>query len=56
MMQKKEYLIEPVELRRIRAQLEYRLHLKENVKELQVHQQKETKGKKTLFAKLKKLF
>ncbi len=54
-MEKKEYLIEPVQLKRIRSQLEYRLRLQENIKELQTKQQTEEE-KKGMFAKLKKLF
>lgn len=55
-MQKKEYLIEPVQLKRIKAQLEYRLRLQNNIKELQTRQQTDETEKQTLFARLKKLF
>ena len=53
-MQKREYLIEPVHLRRIKSQLEYRLRLQQNIKELQTPQQKQEE-KSGLLAKLKSL-
>ena len=54
MMQKKEYLIEPVHLKRIKSQLEYRMQLKKNIQELQLPQKKEEQS--GFFAKIKKLF
>ena len=56
MQEVKRYLIEPVELKRIRSQLEYRLQLKENVKELQLPQSRDEEKGGTLFSRFKKLF
>lgn len=51
-MQSDKYLIDPIHLKRLKTQLQYRLRLKENIKELQ------TEPKKTgsILDKLKKLF
>ena len=51
-MSKREYLIEPVQLKRLKTQLEYRLRLKENIKGLKSHPNQ----KSGLLSRLKKLF
>ena len=48
----KEYLIEPVALRKLRSQLEYRLKLKENIFKKESH----TTHKRTLFKRFLQLF
>ena len=51
MMHEKKYLIEPVQLKRMKAQLQYRLHLQKNIEELQ-----KKKKKNSIFSRLKELF
>ena len=51
-MSNKEYLIEPVRLKQLKTQVEYRLRLKENIKGLK----SPADEKSGLLSRLKKLF